>query len=163
MATAAILEHAKEIRQEHDHLLGELEKLDVALGRVQCYSEVYANLEGTGEASEIATRLLETVMRHFEHEERTILPALSRHYPSFVREMQRQHDGIRRLLQHFTTDLLYLGQAEDVDEAVKNLKDEGEDLARKMVAHMEAEERRYYLLNEKTGEDDWGKCERLNV
>jgi hypothetical protein len=163
MATAALVEHTREIRQEHDLLLGQLELLENALGRVQCYAEVYANFEGTGEASEIATRLLETVLRHFEHEERTILPALNRHYPSFVREMQRQHDAIRRLLQHFTTDLLYLGQAEDCEEAVRNLKEEGDDLARKMVAHMEAEERRYHLLQESSPEEDWGKCERLNV
>ncbi len=164
MATSAALqEHTREIRQEHDYLLGQLELLDGALGKVQCYSEVYANFEGTSEASDIATRLLETVLRHFDHEERTILPALQRHYPSFVREMQRQHDGIRRLLQHFTTDLLYLGQAEDVDEAVRTLKDEGDELGRKMVAHMEAEERRYHLLNESNAEEDWGNCERLNV
>ena len=163
MASAALMEHTKEIRQEHDYLLGQLELLDTALGRVQCYSEVYANFEGAGEASDVATRLLETVLRHFDHEEKTLLPALSRHYPSFVREMQRQHDGIRRLLQHFTTDLLYLGQADDVEEAVRNLKEEGDELARKMVAHMEAEERRYPLLEEPGTEEDWGKCERFNV
>ena len=162
-ASTPLMEHTKEIRQEHDYLLGQLELLDNALGRVQCYSEVYANLEGTSEASDIATRLLETVLRHFDHEERTILPALNRHYPAFTREMQRQHDGIRRLLQRFTTDLLYLSQADDLEEAVGTLKEEGDDLARKMVAHMEAEERRYHLLNESSAEEDWGKCERLNV
>ncbi|MBI2677600.1 MAG: hemerythrin domain-containing protein [Candidatus Koribacter versatilis] len=153
----ALLEHATNIRQEHDYLLGELETLEAALARVNCYSEVYATFEGAGEACGVATRMLETVLRHFDHEERTILPALGRTYPTFVSEMQRQHDGIRRQLQRFTTDLLYLSQAEDPNEAIQNVKDEGEELARSMVAHMQAEERRYHLLAPKAAEaDDWG-------
>jgi len=142
----ALLEHATTIRQEHDYLLGELESLEGALSRVTCYSEVYANFSGAGEACGIATRMLETVLRHFDHEERTILPALGRTYPTFAGEMQRQHDGIRRQMQRFTSDLLYLSQAEDPAEAIQNVKDEGEELARSMVAHMQAEERRYDAL-----------------
>jgi hypothetical protein len=163
MATATLHEHTLEIRQEHDHLLGEIEKLDDALGRISCYSEVYANFEGAGEACGVATHLLETVLRHFADEERTILPALGRHYPAFAREMQRQHDGIRRQLQRFTTDLLYLGSADDPSEAIQTVKDEGEEFARSMVAHMQAEERRYHLLAPAAAEEDWGKCERLNI
>jgi len=164
-SSQALLEHATTIRQEHDYLLGELESLEGALGRVTCYSEVYANFEGAGEACGIATHMLETVLRHFDHEERTILVALGRHYPTFAREMQRQHDGIRRQLQRFTSDLLYLSQAEDPSEAIQNVKAEGEELARAMVAHMQSEERRYHLLAPEPteAENDWGKCERFNI
>ena len=169
MTTAqALLDHATTIRQEHDYLLGELETLENALGRVSCYSEVYANFEGAGEACGIATHMMETVLRHFAHEERTVLPALGRDYPTFAKEMQRQHDGIRRQLQRFTTDLLYLSQAEDPSEAVETVKQEGEDLARSMVAHMQTEERRYHLLAPEAKsttdvEAEWGDCERLNI
>src|SRR5438309_9426333 len=74
----ALLEHANTIRQEHDYLLGELESLESALARVSCYSEVYANFDGAAEACGVATRMMETVLRHFDHEEHTILKALGR-------------------------------------------------------------------------------------
>src|SRR5438045_11841 len=150
----ALLEHANTIRQEHDYLLGELETLESALARVSCYSEVYANFDGAAEACGVATRMMETVLRHFDHEEHTILKALSRHYPTFAGEMQRQHDGIRRQMQRFTSDLLYLSQAEDPSEAIQNVKEEGDELARSMVAHMQAEERRYHLLGPDPGEGE---------
>lgn len=162
----ALTEHARQIQQEHDYLLGQLNQLQAALARMQCYSEVFASYDGAEDASRIATRMLETILRHFEHEEKTILIALGRRSPAFAREMQRQHDGIRHAMQAFTTDLLYLQQADDPAEAIQHVKDEGEQVTRMMVAHMDAEERRYYLLKDNEGsdpEEEWGNCERFNV
>jgi len=138
-----------ELKGEHAEMISRLAALNSALDSLICYSEVYADLAGVGPAQELARWLAVRLPEHFLSEETGILAEIARLGPqdaAFSQDMKRQHHEIARHLEAFGKAANAFQTAEDLQQSIRDLKEEGEALSSFMAAHMGAEERKYSAL-----------------
>jgi Hemerythrin HHE cation binding domain len=133
------------IHREHEELIAHLDMLDAALEQIVSYAEIFSDLATANQAASNGRWIAEWLPKHHANEETTVLEAIAKISPeltSFAREMQRQHNEMRIRLEAFRDHLDHLGQNQDLDAAVAELKREGKDLTRMMRLHMNAEEKK---------------------
>jgi hypothetical protein len=132
-----------EIHEEHLTLLEELVQLDRGLDRLECYSEVFANLAGAEQVKDFGRRLAEQLPEHFQREEETILAAASQVSPELKElcsELAGEHAELLGRLARFRSALEELDKAEDIDQAVWHLKGAGRELTNYLREHVIREE-----------------------
>ncbi len=130
---------------DHTSLLQELDKLNGALAGLVCYSEVYTNLASIDQVYRWVRQLREHVPTHFAREEQSVLApvaAMGGTWPAFVNEMRQQHLDLQRQLDGFCREVDRLEDAEDLEDCICNVKQRGEQFARVLANHMNAEERK---------------------
>ncbi len=138
-------QQAASIHREHEELIAQLDALDAALEQIVCYAELFSDMATANQAASSGRWIAEWLPRHHASEETTVLEAIARISPeltSFAREMQRQHNEMRIRLEAFRDHLDHLGQKQNMEAAVAELKREGKDLTRMMRLHMNAEEKK---------------------
>ena len=142
-------QEAESIRREHAELLWQLDRLDAALDQIACYAELFTDLSTANQATSRGQWMAEWLPKHHAHEETTVLETIAKMSPqlaSFAREMQRQHNEMRVRLENFRDHLAQLHEARDLENAVKDLKQEGSYLTRMMRLHLSAEDRKFASL-----------------
>jgi len=142
-------QEAESIRREHEELLWQLDRLDAALDQIACYAELFTDLSTANQAASRGQWMAEWLPKHHAHEETTVLETIAKMSPqlaSFAREMQRQHNEMRVRLENFRDHLAQLHEARDLENAVKDLKQEGSYLTRMMRLHLSAEDRKFASL-----------------
>jgi hypothetical protein len=130
---------------EHLTLMQHLQELEAALAGLVCYAEVYANLGSAEKICRCGKELRETVPSHFAHEEQAVLDAvalLGPQWAAFAREMKGQHLQLQGKLDSFCGAIERLQTSEDLENAICQLKQRGEEFADQMLSHMVAEERK---------------------
>lgn len=141
--TPAFRTDTKKVHFEHQALITELTELDAALDELVCYSEVYANLATAQQVCRCGRHLAEVLPAHFGREEATVLTTVARVSPelaAFAIEMKHQHDQLRARLISFCRAVEQLEAAQDLDEAICNVKEQGKALARELTNHVVLEE-----------------------
>ncbi len=136
-------EAGTEIHQEHVVLLEDLIQLDRGLDRLECYSEVFANLGGCEQVKDRGRRLAEQLPGHFTREEKTILAVASQVSPELdgiCSELKGEHAELLVRLDAFRAALDELDRAEDLDNAVWQLKGAGKELTSYLRHHVAREE-----------------------
>jgi len=132
-----------EIHEEHLTLLEDLAQLDRGLDRLECYSEVFANLAEAERVKARGRRLTEQLPDHFRREEMTILTAASRVSPElaeFCSQMKAQHGDLLVRLTAFRAALDDFDRTDDLSEAIYQLKEQGKAFTRDLRWHVAAEE-----------------------
>jgi hemerythrin-like domain-containing protein len=135
---------AKKIHTEHQSLLDDLVQLDRALDSVDCYSEVFANLAAVGEVTYFSRRLAEQLPEHFTREEETVLVPVAQVSPELgdlVQELKREHEELRGRLAVFALAMQELESADDLYDAIWQVKELGKELTREISRHVSLEER----------------------
>lgn len=131
------------IHDEHLSLIEDLARLDAGLDRLECYSEVYANLAGAEQVKLCGHRLVEQFPDHCWREEKTVLAVaggVSAELAEFCSQMKAEHRVLLTQLSTFRAALDDFEQAEDLNEAVCRLKETGKELTRALRCHVEREE-----------------------
>lgn len=129
--------------REHDELRARLDQLDATLEQIICYSEIVTDLATASRALSQERWIAEFLPRHYAHEESTVLTTIAQMSPelaAFAREMQRQHEDLRRRLETLHDHIAHLGENRDIEAAVAELKREGKDFTRMMRLHMSMED-----------------------
>ena len=142
-------QEAASIHREHEELLSQLDQLDAALDQIVCYAELFTDLSTANQATSRGRWMAEWLPKHHAHEETTVLETIAKMSPqlaSFAREMQRQHNEMRVRLENFRDHLAHLHESRDLENAVKDLKQEGGYLTRMMRLHLSAEEKKFASL-----------------
>ena len=140
---AAVQVTSETNHQEHESLRQELRALEAALAELVCFPEVYANLASAARVCECGRGLVHRIPGHFAQEEATLLADLARRSAAartFVDEMKQQHLDLLRRLEAFGTLLEEYQSTNDLDEIVCRMKQQGQEFAQRMAAHMSAEE-----------------------
>jgi hemerythrin-like domain-containing protein len=131
------------VHGEHETLIDDLSHLDRALDRLDCYSEVFANLAGADEVHFYSRKLIEQLPGHFDREEATVLEPVARVSPPLevlVRELKKEHESLRSGLVAFSIALEELDAADDLYEAISQVKELGKDLVCEISRHVALEE-----------------------
>ncbi len=134
---------SKKIHTEHQGLLNDLVQLDRALDSVDCYSEVFANLAAVGEVAYYSHRLIEQLPEHFTREEETVLVPVAQVSPELgdlVQELKREHEELRAKLAVFALAMQELDSADDLYDAIWQVKELGKELTRGITRHVVLEE-----------------------
>ncbi|MFB3815324.1 MAG: hemerythrin domain-containing protein [Terriglobales bacterium] len=148
-AEPAVSKVSEDVQHEHQQLIERLQKLDRALDALVCYSEVYADLGSSAEIVQQGRWLAGWLPGHFVREEETMLAPLARLGPdfaAFAREMKLQHQEIGRGVEAFCRAASRLRRAEDLQQSICDLKDQGKRLTSTMAAHLGAEERKFAAI-----------------
>jgi len=141
--TPAFHTESQQVHADHTLMLRELRALDMALDRLECRSEVFANLATAKEVQFLGKALASELPEHFRREERTILSTVSRVSPqlaAFTQEMERQHEDLRGRLNTFCVALEELEAARDLDKAIADLKKAGKAFTTELGRHIALEE-----------------------
>lgn len=131
------------IRREHHELMVQLDRLDAALDKIVCYSEIFCDLAKANQVLSRGNWVAEWLPGHNAYEETSVLDTIAQMSPdlaSFAREMKQQHIEIRVRLGAFRQHIEQLAQKRDLETAVADLKEEGKRLTRMIRRHMAAEE-----------------------
>jgi hypothetical protein len=134
------------IHREHEELTAQLDQLDSALEQIVCYSEIFTDLATANQATARGKWIAEYLPKHYAHEETTVLETIARMSPelaSFAREMKRQHEQMRARLETLRDHIAHVGEHDDLEAAVAELKREGKDFTRLMRRHMAAEDKKF--------------------
>ena len=134
----------KRIHTEHETLLKDLVQFERALDSVDCYSEVFANLASIGEVAHFGRRLNEQLPEHFTREEEKVLIPVAKVSPELsdlVQELKREHQELRAQLAVFSLALQELESADDLYDAIWQVKEMGKKLTRDITRHVALEER----------------------
>lgn len=134
---------SEKVHCEHQALITELGELDAALDELICDSQVFADLAPARKVCACGRHLADTLPEHFRREEAAILNPVARVSPElaeFTQEMRRQHQALRARLADFCRALEALEAAQDLDQAVAYVKQQGKQLAREMSNHIALEE-----------------------
>ncbi len=141
--TAVFREETRRIHLEHEALEKIITDLDVALDRLACYSEVFADLAGADDVRR-CTRLLARVLpEHCRREETALLDPVSDVSPQlriFCQEMRQEHREVLAQLQSMGLAVEALDRAEDLTEAIWHLKEQGKQLTAELRRHVAVEE-----------------------
>jgi len=141
--------HAAAIESEHQQVMAQLDQLDLALEKIVCYSDVFADLASANQAISGSKWLAEWLPRHYQHEETTVLAAIAQMSPdlaSFAREMKQQHRQMRLRLENLRELLNHLPQAQDLEVAVDAVRKAGAEFTRGMRLHMSSEDKKLGTL-----------------
>jgi len=136
-------EAGAEIHKEHLTLLEDLIQLDRGLDRLECYSEVFANLAGWEQVKDYGRRLVERLPDHFKREENKVLAPASQVSPELdelCSELKREHCELLARLAAFRAALDELDRAEDFDSAIWHLKSAGKAMITYLRRHVATEE-----------------------
>ncbi len=134
---------SKAIHDEHLSLIGDLAQLDGGLRRLECYSEVFANLAGAEQVKYYGRRLASQLPEHFRREEETVLATVSKVSPElagFAQQMRHEHEELRARLAAFSSALEQLEAAQDLYEAICQLHERGKALTQQLGRHVALEE-----------------------
>jgi iron-sulfur cluster repair protein YtfE (RIC family) len=134
---------SKRIHSEHQTLLSDLVQFERALDSVDCYSEVFANLAAMGEVARFGRRLNEQLPEHFTREEEKVLVPVAQVSPELsdlVQELKREHQELRARLAVFSLALQELESADDLYDAIWQVKELGKELTREITRHVALEE-----------------------
>lgn len=134
---------SQHVHADHTLMLRELRALDLALDRLECRSEVFANLATAKEVQFLGKALAAELPDHFQREERTLLNTVAKVSPQleqFAHEMCRQHEDLRIRLDSFCSALEQLETAQDLDMAIGGLKKAGKALTTELGRHIALEE-----------------------
>ena len=135
---------SQKLHREHQALEKDLLALKCALGRVVCYAEVFADLSSAEQVRHLGRRLAEQFPEHCCREEVQLLNPVSRVSPEladFVGEMKRQHGELLDQLDSFCLAVEKLNASTDLDAAVCDVKEQGNNLLDEMRRHVATEER----------------------
>jgi hemerythrin-like domain-containing protein len=141
--SATFSTNSHKIHGEHQALMEDLNRLNRALDRLDCYSEVYANLASADEVGNYSRRLIELLPEHFKREEETVLKPVAEVSPQLdvlVQELKKEHEDLRLGLAAFSGALEDLYAADDIYQAVWHVKDLGKSFVRDLFRHVELEE-----------------------
>jgi len=141
--TAAFREETKRIHKEHKALEKVMTDLDVALDRLTCYSEVFADLAGADEVRRCSRLLARVLPEHCRREETALLDPVSDVSPQlriFCQEMRQEHREVLAQLDSLTLAVKDLDRAEDLPEAIWHLKEQGKQLTTELRRHVAVEE-----------------------
>jgi hypothetical protein len=139
-------EETVSIHKEHEELVAQLDQMDAALEQIVCYSEIFTDLATANQALSHGKWMAEWLLRHYEHEETTVLATIAKMSPelaSFAREMKRQHNEMRVRLESFRDRMEHLSETSDLEDAVNQIKKDGTNLTRMMRLHMAAEAKKF--------------------
>ncbi len=134
---------SQRIHTEHQSLLNDLVQFERALDFVDCYSEVFANLAAVREVAYFGRRLNEKLPEHFTREEEKVLAPVAQVSPELgdlVQELKREHQDLRARLTVFALALQELESADDLYDAIWQVKELGKELTREITRHVALEE-----------------------
>jgi len=141
--TATFRTESERIHGEHQLLEQVLRKLDSALERLVCYSEVYANLATAEQVRRYGRQLIEEFPGHCRREQALVLGPVSKVSPElaeFCDQMKVEHSELLVRLSMFRAALDDFDKAEDLNEAICDLKDTGKELTQQLRHHVVREE-----------------------
>lgn len=141
--TRAFHADAERVHNEHLALRHVLHRLESALARLVCYSEVYADLATAEQVRRYGRQLAEQFPAHCQREENQVLDPVSAVSPElqeFCQEMKAEHKALLRKLATFGATLDSFENPEDLYEAVCHLKSEGMELTQNLRSHVAKEE-----------------------
>lgn len=141
--TAEFLAGTKRIHKEHKALERVLRELEVALDRLTCYSEVFADLAGADEVRRCSRLLARVLPEHCRREETAVLDPVSDVSPQlriFCQEMRQEHREVLAQLDSVMLAVQDLDRAEDLPEAIWHLKEQGKQLTTELRRHVAVEE-----------------------
>ena len=130
---------------EHQVLRKQLRNLDAALDGLVCYSEVFADLGTAGDLYRWGNQIRRAFPDHVLHEERSVLDAVSTQgsdWQAFAQEMKQQHRNLLQKLETFCEAMDELEDSPDLEQCITELKTRGQEFARQLAGHMDAEERK---------------------
>src|SRR5574337_442748 len=131
LLTSAFRAQTERIHNEHLILEHILHKLGLALDQLQCYSEVYANLASAEQVARYGRQLGEQFPEHCRREEEALLApvsAISPELAEFCRAAKDEHVDLLARLATFRAASQQFSHAEDLEEAVRPLRDSGREL-----------------------------------
>ena len=142
MATSTLRFRAETEKIHNEHLTFNhlLHQLDSALGRLECYSEVYANLATAEQVQRCGRRLVEQFPEHCCRAEASLLAPVSAVSPElgeFCGGVKNEHCQLLEQLGVFRAALEELDRAEDLNEAVWHLKEKGKELTGNLRRHVD--------------------------
>jgi len=140
----AFLADIEEIHREHESLLNDLMQFERALDSIDCYSEVLVNLVAVGEVAFLTRRLVYQLLRHFTREEETVLAPLAEISPELgdlVEKLRREHGELNGRLATFAVGVEELESADDLYDAIWQMKEQGKGLTCAIIQHVAREER----------------------
>lgn len=145
MATLSPSFRADTAKIHNDHqILGRvLHELDSALDRLVCYGEVFADFSAAGLVRRYGRQLTEQFPAHCRREEATLLDLVADISPElaeFCTRMKGEHADLLVRLEVFRVALDDFERADDLSEAIWNLKEQGRELTRELRRHVATEE-----------------------
>ena len=131
------------IHFEHRVLLDELAALDSALDHLESPADPFASLATAKQVEFYGKQLAEKLPEHFRREEETILATVAQISPelkAFAAEMKLQHEELRVRFGQLQAAVEKLQAADDLDDAIAKLKEQGKELTRLLGRHVSLEE-----------------------
>lgn len=141
--TTAFRTETERVHREHQILDQVLHKLDAALERLVCYSEVFADLASAEQVRCYGLQLAEHFPGHCQREEAAVLDPVSQissELGQFCREMKNEHAELLAQLGTFRAALEAFDSAEDLSETICHLKQKGKELTSNLRRHVSREE-----------------------
>jgi hemerythrin-like domain-containing protein len=144
MALSPMLQTAcKKIRVEHRELMDQLGQFERALNPIEWYSELSPELNGIERIKYFGNRLLSQLLDHFHREEKMVLAGVAQIGPElaeFSRKMHLEHEAMRGRLAALSHALEQLEDADNMCDALFQIKEQGRALARQLATHVAREE-----------------------
>jgi iron-sulfur cluster repair protein YtfE (RIC family) len=134
---------SKAVHYAHSAMMNELTAMSIALDKLCTGEDEFANLSVAKQVQFLARDIYSELVPHFRQEEASVLRTISevsRELANFAQQMCGEHQDLEKRFGTFCQTMEGLEAAPNLDDALREVKQEGRQLVRDLERHVNTEE-----------------------